>query len=124
MYAISASKAPRTSLPFSEGTSAARYVFVSAQPPVDARTGRLMEGSLGDMASCCIDNIEAILSELELTLAEVTKVSIMLAGTCDFSAVDAICEQRFPSPMPACTRMQVASLPLGASVAIEAIACR
>mgnify|MGYP004487974225 CR=1 FL=1 len=124
MYAISASKAPRTSAPFSEGTSAGRYVFVSAQPPVDPTTGAVVGGSLQDMASQCISNVEAVLCELDLTLAEVTKVTVLLAGTDDFAAADAACEERFPRPMPACSRMQVTSLPGGAPIAIEAIACR
>ena len=51
MYAISASRAPRTSAPFSEGTSAGRYVFVSAQPPADPKTGALVKGSLKEMAA-------------------------------------------------------------------------
>ena len=93
MYAISASRAPRTSAPFSEGTSAGRYVFVSAQPPVDPKTGALVKGSLKEMATQCLDNVEAVLSELDLTLSDVTKVTVLLAGTDDFSAVD-------PGPCP------------------------
>ena len=124
MYAISASRAPRTSAPFSEGTSAGRYVFVSAQPPADPKTGALVKGSLREMATQCLDNIEAVLSELDLTLSDVTKITVVLAGTDDFSAVDAACEERFPMPLPACSRVQVVSIAQGAPVAIEAIACR
>lgn len=124
MYAISAAGAPHASKPFSEGTSAARYVFVSAQLPVDPKTNELIEGSLVDMANQCIDNVEVVLSELDLTLSDVTKVTVTLAGTSDYAAVDEVCAKRFPKPMPACSRMEVVSLPRGARLAVEAIACR
>ena len=124
MYAISTSKAPRTSLPFSEGTSAARFVFVSAQPPVDSTTGKMVEGSLASQAEQCLANVAGVLSELDLTLAEVTKVTIMLAGSLDFASVDETCERLLSKPLPAVTRIEVASLPLDAPIAIEAIACR
>ena len=124
MYAISTDKAPRTSLPFSEGASAGRYVFVSAQPPVDARTGELVAGDLATMTGVCLDNVEGVLSELDLTLAEVTRVGIMLAGSNDFAAVDDVCARRFSKPLPAVTRTQVVSLPGNVPMAIEATACR
>lgn len=124
MYAISTDKAPRTSLPFSEGTSAARFVFVSAQPPVSPQTGQMAEGGLAKQAEQCLANVEGVLSELELTLAEVTKLTVMLAGSSDFACVDAVCERRLPRPLPAVSRVEVVSLPGGAPIAIEAIACR
>lgn len=111
-------------MPFSEGASAGRYVFVSAQPPVSADTGKLVEGDLAAMANACLDNVEGVLSELGLTLAEVTRVGIFLAGTCDFETVDKVCASRFSKPLPAVTRMQVASLPGNVPMAIEATACR
>ena len=124
MYAISTDKAPRTSLPFSEGPSAARFAFVSAQPPVDPATGSLVEEGLGAQANQCLDNVEGVLSELELTFAEVTKLTIYLAGTSDFACVDRVCARRLTKPLPAVTRLEVCSLPGGVPIAIEAIACR
>lgn len=124
MYSITCDSAPRTQGPFSQGTSAARYVFVSSQLPVDK------EGvcHAGEVIECqterCIDNVSAVLSQLDLTLSEVSKVTIQLANIEDLDAVYSVCEKRFERPRPACSVFQVAALPLGAKVSIGAIACR
>lgn len=124
MYSITCDSAPRTQGPFSQGTSAARYVFVSSQLPVDK------EGvcHAGEAIECqterCIDNVAAVLSQLDLTLSEVSKVTIQLASIEDLDAVYSVCEKRFERPRPACSVFQVAALPLAAKVSIEAIACR
>ena len=62
--------------------------------------------------------------ELELTFAEVTKLTIYLAGTSDFACVDRVCACRLTKPLPAVTRLEVCSASGGVPIAIEAIACR
>ena len=124
MYSITCDFAPRTQGPFSQGTSAARYVFVSSQLPVDKDGVSHVGESVGAQAELCIDNVSAVLAQLDLTLSEVSKVTIHLASIEDLDAVNNVCEKRFEKPRPACSVFQVAALPLGAKVSIEAIACR
>lgn len=124
MYSITCDSAPRTQGPFSQGTSAARYVFVSSQLPVDEDGVSHTGETVGSQAERCIDNVASVLSQLDLTLSEVCKVTIQLASIEDLDAVYSVCEKRFERPRPACSVFQVAALPLGAKVSIEAIACR
>lgn len=124
MYSITCDSAPRTQGPFSQGTSAARYVFVSSQLPVDKDCVCHADEAIECQTERCIDNVAAVLSQLDLTLSEVSKVTIQLASIEDLDTVYSVCEKRFERPRPACSIFQVAALPLGAKVAIEAIACR
>ena len=124
MYSITCDSAPRTQGPFSQGTNAARYVFVSSQLPVDKDGVSHVGESVDAQAELCIDNVSAVLAQLDLTLSEVSKVTIQLASIEDLDAVYSVCEKRFERPRPACSVFQVAALPLGAKVSIEAIACR
>ena len=124
MYSITCDSAPRTQGPFSQGTSAARYVFVSSQLPVDKNGVCHNDDAIERQTERCIDNVAAVLAQLDLTLSEVSKVTIHLASIEDLDAVYTVCEKRFERPRPACSVFQVAALPLGAKVSIEAIACR
>lgn len=124
MYSITCDSAPRTQGPFSQGTSAARYVFVSSQLPVDKDGICHTDDAVERQTELCIDNVAAVLAQLGLTLSEVSKVTIHLASIEDLDAVYTVCEKRFERPRPACSVFQVAALPLGAKVSIEAIACR
>ena len=124
MYSITCDSAPRTQGPFSQGTSAARYVFVSSQLPVDKDGICHTDDAVERQTERCIDNVAAVLAQLDLTLSEVSKVTIHLASIEDLDAVYTVCEKRFERPKPACSVFQVAALPLGAKVSIEAIACR
>lgn len=124
MYSITCDSAPRTQGPFSQGTSAARYVFVSSQLPVDKDGICHTDDAVERQTERCIDNVTAVLAQLDLTLSEVSKVTIHLASIEDLDAVYTVCEKRFERPRPACSVFQVAALPLGARVSIEAIACR
>lgn len=124
MYSITCDSAPRTQGPFSQGTSAARYVFVSSQLPVDKDGVCHNDDAIERQTERCIDNVAAVLAQLDLTLSDVSKVTIYLASIEDLDAVYTVCEKRFERPRPACSVFQVAALPLGAKVSIEAIACR
>lgn len=124
MYSITCDSAPRTQGPFSQGTSAARYVFVSSQLPVDKNGICHNDDAIERQTERCIDNVAAVLAQLDLTLPDVSKVTIYLASIEDLDAVYTVCEKRFERPRPACSVFQVAALPLGAKVSIEAIACR
>lgn len=124
MYAISTTEAPGALGTCSQGTSAARFVFVSAQLPVDPAAGELVAGGIAEQTACCIRNIAAVLAELDLTLADVTKTTVQLVDLGDFEEMDEAYATRFSRPAPARSCMQVQALPFGARVQIDAIACR
>lgn len=124
MYAISTDAAPRCNGPFSQGTSAARYVFVSAQQPVDPASGEHVQGGIARQTQQCLINVESVLANLELTLSDVTKLTIFLADINDLETVYAVCDKLLAKPRPACSCAQVAALPNSSLITIEAIACR
>lgn len=124
MYAISTPNAPRALGTASQGTSAARFVFVSGQLPIDPVTSEPVPGGIGQQTARCIRNVEAVLANLELTLSDVTKTTVYLTSLDDFELMDEVYAERFPKPVPARTCVEVRALPGGAKVEIEAIACR
>ncbi len=124
MYAISTNAAPKSFGPFSQGTSAARFVFISAQQPIDPATGAPVEGGVEAQTKQCLKNVSGVLANLELTLADVTKVTILLTDISQMEAVYETCDEVFDVPRPACTVAGVSALPNDAQITIEAIACR
>lgn len=124
MYAITTDRAPAPDGTYSQGTSAARFVFVSGQLPVDPATGELVPGGIGQQTARCIRNVEAVLAELELGLGDVTKTTVYLASLDDLEMADEVYAERFPKPVPARSCVEVRALPRGARVMVEAIACR
>ena len=69
-------------------------------------------------------NLEAVLIEANLGFADVVKTTIYLVDLADFAAVNEIYGKSFPSKPPARATVQVAALPKGARVEIDAIAVR
>ncbi len=124
MYTIRSSAAPSPSGAYSQGASAARYVFVSAQLPQDPATGELIDASLGGCVARCLANVEAILTDVDLSLEDVCELRVYLTDLSDLAMVDEVLAERIPAPYPARTVIGVTALPLDAPVQIEAIACR
>ena len=124
MYSIRTDDAPAPNGSYSQGASAARYVFVSAQLPQDPRSGALVDASVGAQAALCLRNVEAVLADIDLTLADACELTVYLTDLGDLAIVDEVLAERIPRPYPARTVVGAASLPLGASVQISCIACR
>lgn len=124
MYAINTQGAPKGIGCSSQGTSAARFVFISGQIPVNPETNAMVSDNPQAAAAQCISNVKAVLGELDLTFGDVTKTTLYLTNLDDLDAVDQIWEMRFPKPWPARSVVQVQALPKGACMMLEAIACR
>lgn len=124
MYAISTADAPRCNGPFSQGTSAARYVFVSAQQPVDPANGEVVLGGIARQTQQCLKNVESVLGALELSLGDVTKLGIFVTSIDDLETVYGVCDKLLGKPRPACSCAQVVALPNSSQITIEAVACR
>ena len=124
MYGIRTPQAPAPIGAYSQGASAARFVFVSAQLPLDPRTGEPIDATVGAQAALCLRYVEAILADVDLTLADACELTVYLIDLDDLAIVDEVMAERIPRPWPARTVVGAASLPLGVSVQISAIACR
>ena len=115
--------APAAIGPYSQGIAAGQTVYVSGQLPIDPATGLIPEGIAAQTAQS-LKNIQAILAQQEMTLANVVKTTVFLADINDFAEMNKVYGAYFAQPYPARSAVQVGALPKGALVEIEAIAVK
>jgi 2-iminobutanoate/2-iminopropanoate deaminase len=118
---ISTTAAPAAIGPYSQAVRAGDFIFCSSQIGLDPATGVLRAG-VEAQAEQVLDNLAAVLAAAGASLADVVKTTLFLADMADFAAVNTIYGKRFGDNLPARSTVQVAALPKGALVAIEAIA--
>jgi 2-iminobutanoate/2-iminopropanoate deaminase len=110
--------------PYSMAIETGDLVFLSGQTPLDAATGKLVEGDIAAQARQSLENLKTILDAAGLTFAHVVKANIFLTNMGDFAAVNEVYKSYFREPYPARSTIAVAALPMGAKVEIEMIASR
>ena len=120
---ISTAGAPAAIGPYSQAIATGDLVFCSGQLGLDPATGELADG-VEAQAERALRNLVAVLDAAGATIADVVKTTIFLADIGDFAAVNAIYGRYVPDPPPARSTVQVAALPKGGRVEIEAIARR
>jgi 2-iminobutanoate/2-iminopropanoate deaminase len=120
---ISAAGATKPIAPYSPAIDTGSLVFVSGQIGADPYSGELLDG-LTAQAERVLMNIVAILDAAGLTMSDVAKTTCFLADINDFSAFNEVYVRFFSDPKPARSTYQVAALPRGARIEIEAIAVR
>ncbi|SCW74156.1 Rid family detoxifying hydrolase [Ancylobacter rudongensis] len=109
--------------PYSQGIAFGNLVFVSGQLPIDLATGELAEGIVAQ-TKASLSNLEAVLVAGGASIASVVKTTVFLKNMDDFTAMNDIYAKSFPGSAPARSTIEVARLPKGALVEIEAIAAR
>ncbi|MDR2354095.1 MAG: RidA family protein [Deltaproteobacteria bacterium] len=117
---ISTSKAPAAIGPYSQAISSDKLLFVSGQLPLDPQ-GQI-PNDIETQVKNSLQNIQNILESAGTSLAKVLKVGIFLTDLNDFQAANTVYATFFKEPYPARTTVQVAALPKGAKVEIDAIA--
>ncbi|MCW6658950.1 Rid family detoxifying hydrolase [Aerococcaceae bacterium NML191292] len=121
MKVLQSKLAPAAVGPYSQAVETGNLVFLSGQLGIDRQTGQLVDGIEAQTAQA-FKNIEYVLAEAGLTLANVVKVLVLLADINDFATVNGIYAEQFSEPYPARSAFAVQALPLGARVEIEVIA--
>jgi len=120
---ISTKRAPEAIGPYSQAVCASGFVFLSGQIPLVPETGKLVEGRIAEETERVLDNLAAVLDAAGLTFDHVVRTTIYLVDLGDFQVVNEIYGRRFShAPRPARSTVQVAALPRGARVEIDAIA--
>jgi 2-iminobutanoate/2-iminopropanoate deaminase len=114
--------APAAIGPYSQAILSGDLLFTSGQIPLDPATGQLVTGDIKVMTERVMDNLAAVLAAAGCGFADVVKTTIFLADMGDFAAVNEVYAKRFPGQPPARSTVQVAGLPRGARVEIEAVA--
>jgi 2-iminobutanoate/2-iminopropanoate deaminase len=119
--AIQTDRAPAAIGPYSQGVVSGGLLFTSGQLPIDPATGKIPEGSIEDKAHIVFKNLDAIATAAGTTLDSAVKTTVFLADIANFQAVNHVYAQYFNEPYPARSAFQVAALPLGADVEVEAV---
>lgn len=120
---LATDQAPAAIGPYSQGIAASETVFVSGQLPLDPATGAFPEGIAAQTAQS-LKNIQAILAQQGMTLANVVKTTVFLADINDFAEMNKVYGEFFTQPYPARSAVQVAKLPKDAPLEIECIAVK
>lgn len=120
-HAIATEHAPAAIGPYSQAVRSGSSVFLSGQIPLDPATGQLVEGDIATQARRVFDNLQAVCQAAGGSLDEVMRVGIYLTDLGDFAAVNAVMADYFRAPYPARSTIEVAGLPRGAQVEVDAI---
>ncbi len=119
--AIETSNAPGAIGPYSQAMKTGDLLFTSGQLPIDPATGKMVEGSVAERAHQAIKNLKAVIEAAGGNLGDVVKTTVFLADIGDFQDVNTVYAEYFEEPYPARSAFQVAALPLGAVLEIEAV---
>jgi 2-iminobutanoate/2-iminopropanoate deaminase len=120
--AVTTDKAPRAIGPYSQAIRNGGFLFTSGQVALDPATGELVRGSVEAEVERVLENLAAVLQAGGSGLDRVIKTTVFLIDMADFQAMNAVYARRFGDARPARSTVQVAALPRGARVEIEAIA--
>jgi 2-iminobutanoate/2-iminopropanoate deaminase len=119
---IATDKAPAAVGPYSQAVRAGDFIFTAGQIPLDPATGHMVEGGIEAQTRQALTNLSAVLEAAGTALANVVKTTVFLADIGEFKLMNGVYAEFFPDVPPARSAVQVAALPLGARVEIEAVA--
>ena len=119
---VSTAGAPEAIGPYSQGVAAGGFLFVSGQIPLDPQSGKIVAGGIGEQVERVLENLKAILAAAHISLQSVLKTTVYLTDLGEFPEMNAVYTRYFGSEPPARATVQVAALPRGARVEIEAVA--
>ncbi len=119
---VVAENAPQAIGPYSAGVSDGCHVFTAGQLGIDPKTGQLVEGGIQAQTRQALTNLAAVLEAAGSSLENVLKTTVFLRDINEFSQMNEVYGAFFTEQYPARSAFQVAALPLGAAVEIEAVA--
>jgi 2-iminobutanoate/2-iminopropanoate deaminase len=119
---ITTDKAPKALGPYSAGVSTGSLVFTAGQVGIDPASGKLVEGGIQAQTRQALTNIKAVLEAAGCGLDKVIKTTVFLQDISEFGQMNEVYGSFFTENFPARSAFQVAALPAGAAVEIEAVA--
>lgn len=120
---IASPLAPKAVGPYSQAVETDGALYVSGQLPVDGATGKMAEG-IEAQTRQSLTNLGHILAEAGYGFGDVVKTTVLLQHISDFAAMNAVYAGFFTDRMPARICFEVAALPMGALVEIDAVAAK
>ncbi len=113
--------APKGIGPYSQTAAFSHYNNLSAQLPIDPKSGKLVTGGVKNQADQCFKNIKAIIDSIDHVMSDIVRITIFVKNIKDIDAVDEVYKTFFPTYVPSRTVLAVAALPMDALVQIEAL---
>ncbi len=121
MQTVSTLNAPQAIGPYAQAIINDGWLFTSGQIPLTA-SGQKVDGDIAAQTEQVFDNLSAILEHCGTSLTKVVKVTVFMTDLGEFADMNEVFARRFGNHRPARSTVQVAALPTGARVEIEAIA--
>ena len=121
-HVIATDKAPKAVGPYSQGIRVGDLIFTAGQIGLDPATGKMVTGGVEEQAQQVLTNLTGVLESAGSSMDLVIKTTVFLADIAFYPAVNEIYAGFFVNDPPARSAVQVAALPLGALVEIEAVA--
>ncbi|WP_391204566.1 RidA family protein [Psychrobacillus sp. L4] len=106
---------------YSQTVAFSHYNNLSAQLPIEPKTGKLVAGGIKEQAEQCFKNIKAIVESIDHVMSDVVRITVFVKNIKDIDAVDEVYKTFFPTYVPTRTTVAVAALPMDALVQIEAL---
>jgi 2-iminobutanoate/2-iminopropanoate deaminase len=97
-------------------------VFVSGQLGIDPTSGLIVEGGIQTQTRTALTNLKSVLESAGSSLEQVVKTTVFMTDMAQFAEMNAVYAEFFTSDYPARSAIQVAALPKGGIVEVEAIA--
>ena len=119
---IKTDRAPKAIGPYSAGVRSDFFIFTAGQLGIIPETGNIIEGGIENETRQALQNIQHILQEAGSSLSLVVKTTVFMRDMAEFRRMNAIYAEFFTENPPARSTVQVAALPKGGAVEIEAIA--
>jgi len=119
---IHTGQAPAAIGPYSQAVQVGEFVYTSGQIALDPETGEMLTGGIERETERVLQSLEAILIAAGLSLDAVVKTTVYLADLSHFGSMNQVYERFFRNNKPARACVQVAALPRGALVEIDAVA--
>ena len=120
--AIQSPDAPAAIGPYSQAIRAGNTLHLSGQIPLDPKTMQIVDGGIDAQARRVFENLQAVARAAGASLDDIVKLSILLTDLGEFAKVNEIMATFFNAPYPARATYQVAALPRGARIEVEATA--
>ena len=118
---ISTPSAPQALGPYSQAVKVGNTVWCSGQIPLIPETMEIVEGDITAQATQVFKNLAAVAEAAGCSLNSAVKINISLIDMADFAAVNEVMKTYFEEPYPARACVQVAGLPKGVAIEVEAI---
>ncbi|MBK6305483.1 MAG: RidA family protein [Gemmatimonadetes bacterium] len=119
---VSTAKAPAAIGPYSQATIAGGFLFTAGQIPLDPVTMKVIDGDVVAQAERVLANLSAVLTQAGCGWSDVVKTTVFLQDMADFPRFNEVYAAVLGEARPARSTVQVAALPRGVSVEIDAIA--